>query len=81
MTHHLTESDCEALRTQLLAKADESAGTSAYQPWIDAVELLDQARSKSFRTRCQLPAEIRTDPPAATPRKTPALATAADAEL
>lgn len=81
ITHLLTEADCEALRTQLLDKAEEAIGTSTYQAWIDAVQLLDSARSESFRSRAKLGPAADLAPPVATPRKQAALAAATDDEL
>lgn len=77
MTHLLTEEDCEALRTEYLAKADDAVGTSAWQAWTDAIQLLDTARSVSFRSR----AKLESEPPVATPIKGRALASATDDEL
>lgn len=74
MTHLLTEEDCEALRTEYLAKAADAVGTSAWQPWMDAIQLLDTARSASFRSR----AKLEGSPVAG---KQPALGTATDDEL
>lgn len=81
ITHLLTEADCETFREKLLAKADEAVGTSAHSAWTDAVQLLDTARSESFRRRAKLPAIAAEEPPVATPRKVPALASTSDDEL
>lgn len=80
MTHLLTEEDCDKLRTQFHDAASATVGTSVFEPWIQAVQLLDQARSESFRRRCR---EEGTPlaPPVATPPKKPALGTGSDDEL
>lgn len=80
MKHLLTEEDCDKLRAQLHDGASASVGTSAFEPWIQAVQLLDQARSESFRRRCREEGTT-PGPPIASASKKPALGTVSDDEL
>jgi len=50
LTHLLTESELDALRTEMLDRAGALTGP-ACSAWMDAVMLLDQHRSDSFVRR------------------------------
>lgn len=63
MTHHLSEKECDALRTALCARAAAVAAGSPhahpFDTYHEAIKLLDAARSTSFRARL-----IKRYPPA-----------------
>lgn len=51
LTRLLTESEVEALRTEMLDIAGKTTGP-ACNAWLDAVILLDKHVSASFKRRC-----------------------------
>ena len=53
LTHLLTESELDALRTEMLDRAGNLTGP-ACAAWMDAVMLLDKHRSASFQRRSKL---------------------------
>ena len=52
LTRLLSDSDCEALRAEMLARAVQHTGL-ACQAWLDAALLLDAHRTASFLRRSE----------------------------
>ncbi len=58
LTRLLTADDCDALRNDLLARAESTTGP-ACQAWLDAAVLLETTRDASYQRRSKLTPSAR----------------------
>ncbi len=59
LTRLLSSDDLDALETAMLDKAEATIGTPASTTWCDAVELIREHRSASFKRRSKLTPSAR----------------------